>query len=299
VKKGGKYVPARVKGHLSSSEKSAKKRENKKFRSSPTGRKLARKLKTQKAKKMAAAMRQARKSAHESVSPTDRINTLLAETKTLMEAAEATEIPSFDSADAIKGFAQISLVAGKLAEEFESIAEESESPEYLDLAEMFDALADEAAESADSMVEISESEEFEPNEEVVESDFAEMTCLPARRFGDLRRTDRGRGRGRGSGTESDSDDSEGRRLRRGREGRRQGSRRRTGRRGRQGRLAKNDEECADGMGMPKVEPKPEPAKPTMLRPEEGGGQGKGKRQVTQTTEAERFRRTSYRAAVAK
>jgi hypothetical protein len=41
---------------------------------------------------------------------------------------------------------------------------------------MFDRLATEAAESAESMLELAESEEYAANEEVVESDFSEMTA---------------------------------------------------------------------------------------------------------------------------
>lgn len=124
--------------------------------------------------KMAAKAKEKEEPAKKEENVWTSISNLLGEArKHIQESQPAEAVP--DASDAIKGFAMISLTADSLAEEFTVFAEASDSKEIEQLAEMFDKLAEEAADSARSMLEIAESEEFEPNFAVVEQDFSGMT----------------------------------------------------------------------------------------------------------------------------
>lgn len=172
VRNGGQLVKKRVARHLTPAEKAKKARENKKFRSSPQGRRLALGLKSGVGKAKMAALRAARK--HESVSTMEQISTALAEARSAMEESETVE-EGFNSVDAIKGFAQICLISDRLSSEFSHFAESQGIEEFSDLSTMFLNLSEEAADSAEGMLELAESDN-DVNEEAVETDFAAMTA---------------------------------------------------------------------------------------------------------------------------
>jgi hypothetical protein len=172
VLKGGRYVKQGVKKHLTPAEKMKKKKENMKYKSRHKSA-----LKSSKAQKRMAMLRQARKKMHNESTDfgtaSDRIAGLLEDVQDLTTDIES-ETPVFESTEAIKGFAQLSLVADKLAERFSEMAEEVQSEELSDLSEAFAALADEAADSAEGLLSVTESAD-EMDEDLVESDFQSMT----------------------------------------------------------------------------------------------------------------------------
>jgi hypothetical protein len=102
-------------------------------------------------------------------SAAQRISNMLESSKqTLAESDQVT------AADAIKGFAQISLVADKLAERLAEVAVQLQSEELAQFSDAYDQLAEEAAESAETLLHLSESDE-DLNGSAIEEDFTSMT----------------------------------------------------------------------------------------------------------------------------
>lgn len=170
---GGRYKKVRSASHLSGSERSAKRRENKKYRKSSTGRKHARVVKTNsRFKRRAAALAQ----AHARTESDETLENV----KKLAEALRTnvgTMTEGLSTPEACRGFANIALATDALSEKYADLAEVTQSDEYADLSELYSEMSEDANDSAQSLTNLSEADTKELDTEEIGNDFSEMLSL--------------------------------------------------------------------------------------------------------------------------
>jgi hypothetical protein len=109
---------------------------------------------------------------------TVRISRLIQEAKVVLEAANQEE--EFDLADVIKGYANVSLISDTLSQRFatfsESDAYDVDTTRRLsELANTFASLAEDAADSAEELAAVNESNQVEDLDgDLVSSDFSQV-----------------------------------------------------------------------------------------------------------------------------
>lgn len=117
------------------------------------------------------------KAAHESM--TARIDSLIEDARALVSGLSESEDPSFKISDAVKAYANVAVISSRLAEQFAEFVENTELSEAVseagcELSDVFASLAEDAADSAVELSQVTEATVEDLDADAVQSDFKEV-----------------------------------------------------------------------------------------------------------------------------